>query len=55
MSICLLGRAPAAEVAPHALLLPGTGAEPDLTDGGPAAGDLAVHQQAGEAAAAAGP
>lgn len=55
MSVCLLGRAPAAQVAPHALLLPGTGPEPDLADGDPAAGDLAVHQQAGGAAAAAGP
>ena len=35
--------------------LVGAGSEPDVTNGDPAAGDLTVHQQAGETAAAAGP
>ena len=35
--------------------LAGAGPEPDIENGDPASGDLTVHQQAGEAAAAAGP
>lgn len=52
----LLGRAPAGLTKlPIPTSLVGAVPEPDITDGEPAAGDLTVHQQAGEAAAAAGP
>lgn len=52
----LLGRAPKGLTKPPLpTSLVGAGSEPDVTNGDPAAGDLTVHQQAGETAAAAGP
>lgn len=42
-------------VGPFLSLFAGTGPEPDIPNGDPAAGDLTVHQQARETATTAGP